>query len=332
MQLNINKEAKPLEVLLVASPKRIRILRYLFTSLLIGTNKNFVKRVTVAPLSKSEELMKILHWAKKELEAHGIHLGVVEGCTLKDPLGYCRQLLLETSEGPHIAIVDDDVLFTPKWAENVLKAFKLGCDIVFGALRPPFSYLKNQLMSFSISRYITRSMTVFNELFLCRDAEEIHNGVYEIKPKSLHNMIPCTQGLWGANMGFKLDKIKALGGFKSLGYVRGIPIGGDDTELCIRAFLKGYKVCYSTKARLLHVVDPRKMSKKYALLKYSTIAYVYKELQPKMETKIILGYVYSWLHELINIVGTSKHFSKTTDIMFHLSIPVMNIAMRKLLD
>ena len=331
MSSGIAEAPKQLEVLIVASPKRVDLLKYLFMSLLIGTNKDFVKSVIVAPLGEGEKLINILSWAERKLEDHGIRLRIVDGCTPKDPLGYCRQLLLENAEGPFVAIVDDDILFTPRWAENILKAFRLGCSIVFGALRPPFFYLKKQIMQSPISRYIIRSMTIYNELFLCRDINESYNGIYEIKPKSLHNMIQCTQGLWGANMSFKLDIVKALGGFKSLGYVRGVPIGGDDTELCIRAFLKGYKVCYSSKARLVHVVDPRKISKKYTLLKYSTIAYVYKELQPKLETETILGYVYAWLQELVNIVRTSKHFSRILDIGFHLSIPIMNIAIHKLL-
>ena len=133
-------------------------------------------------------------------------------------------------------------------------------------------------------------------------------------------------------MSFKLNVIKKLGGFKSLGYVSGIPIGGDDTELCIRAFRMGCKICYSSRAILIHVVDPRKMSKKYTLLKYSTITYIYKELQPKLGAETILGYIYSWFQELVNIVRTSNYFSKITDITLHLSLPIMNTIMHKLLE
>jgi GT2 family glycosyltransferase len=326
-----NKTKKQMEVLMVVTPKRAHLLKYSFSSLLIGSNKNFVKEVIVAPLGESEQLINALEWAKKKLEYYGIHLKIVYGCTSKDPLGYCRQLLLENAKGPFITIVDDDILFTPKYVENVMKAFYLGCDIVFGALRPPSFYLRNQMIRPSMSRYIIRSTTTYNELFLCGDAEHICDGIYEVKPRNLHNIIQCTQGLWGANMSFKLNILRALGGFKPLGYVRGMPIGGDDTELCVRAFLRGYKVCYSSRARLIHIVDPRKINKKYALLKYSTITYVYKDLQPKLEAETILGYIYSWLHELANIVRISKYPSKITDILFHLSIPIMNIAINRLL-
>jgi GT2 family glycosyltransferase len=69
----------------------------------------------------------------------------------------------------------------------------------------------------------------------------------------------------GANMSFRRDVLDDLGGFRSeLGRVGTVPVGCEETELCIRAVERnGGRLVYDPGARVRHTVPPERASWSY---------------------------------------------------------------------
>jgi hypothetical protein len=88
--------------------------------------------------------------------------------------------------------------------------------------------------------------------------------------KGLPEKLSPIRNLWGGNMSFRRSLMIGAGGFlemPELGNVGSTPVGGDETELCIRMRQQnpGGVILFDPKARVYHKVPPHKASYRYFL-------------------------------------------------------------------
>lgn len=72
----------------------------------------------------------------------------------------------------------------------------------------------------------------------------------------------------GANMAFRAELLRELGGFREgIGRRGSVPLGGEETDLCIRARRAhpGGRVVYDPAARVRHLVPPARATRRYFL-------------------------------------------------------------------
>lgn len=87
-----------------------------------------------------------------------------------------------------------------------------------------------------------------------------------------HNGMPASRtpvrNVIGANMAFRADLLRELGGFREgLGRVGSVPLGCEETDLCIRAqrLRPGTRVLYDPAARVRHIVPGERGTRRYFL-------------------------------------------------------------------
>lgn len=128
-------------------------------------------------------------------------------------LSGARNSGITAATGAVVAFLDDDALAAPDWLERLGAAY-VGQRVlgVGGAIAPRWD-----------DRRPPWFPPEFDWVLGCT-----YRGMPEA-PSRVRNLI-------GANMSFRRDALEALGGFRpGLGRVGSRPLGGEETELCIRA-------------------------------------------------------------------------------------------------
>lgn len=154
---------------------------------------------------------------------------------------------LEVATSDIIAFIDDDAIATPGWLEHLMRHYQDAKVIGVGGFLTP--------------KWLKKQPRWYPEEFFW-----IVGGSYKGMPETLSPI----RNLWGGNMSFRLSLMKQAGGFlemPELGNVGSTPVGGDETELCIRMRQQnpGGVILFDPKARVYHKVPAHKATLKYFL-------------------------------------------------------------------
>lgn len=144
-----------------------------------------------------------------------------------------------------VAFLDDDAEATPDWLERLVSLYDDDEVLAVGGRVEPV-------------------WEAGRPGYFARELDWIVGCTYRGMPKiatEVRNVI-------GANMSFRAEVIDRVGGFNtSLGRQGTLPLGCEETELCIRAVLgaPGSRVVYEPAALVLHHVPARRGSLRYMI-------------------------------------------------------------------
>ena len=146
-----------------------------------------------------------------------------------------RNAGIAQSSGSVVAFLDDDARADPEWLAGMLRGYRNESVIgVGGRIEPAWQ---------------EKRPAWFPDEF---------GWVVGCSYIGLPETMAAVRNVIGANMSFRREILEALGGFDSrLGRVAGLPIGCDETELCIRALRRfpGKRIVYNPEARVAHRVS-----------------------------------------------------------------------------
>jgi GT2 family glycosyltransferase len=154
---------------------------------------------------------------------------------------------LDVATSDIVAFIDDDAVATPGWTQHLLRHYESPRVIGVGGFLTP--------------KWLYKQPRWYPEEFFW-----IVGGSYKGLPEKLSPI----RNLWGGNMSFRRELMISAGGFlemPQLGNVGTTPVGGDETELCIR--LRQHNpdgvILFDPKAHVYHKVPAHKATFKYFL-------------------------------------------------------------------
>lgn len=160
-------------------------------------------------------------------------------------LSGARNTGVEASRGAIVAFLDDDAAANPQWVESLKSGYEdetvLG---VGGAIMPAWP---------------EERPTFFPVAF-----DWVVGCTYEGLPLQRANV----RNMIGANMSFRRDVFERIGGFDTgVGRNGHFPVGGEETELCIRALetTSHGRIVYEPTASVKHNVMPERTTWRYFL-------------------------------------------------------------------
>jgi len=159
-------------------------------------------------------------------------------------LSAARNTGVSWSLGTYVAFLDDDAVAKPDWLQRIARAYCLpDVAAVGGPVEPAWADGRPAWFP-----------PEFDWVVGCS-----YPGLPEA-PGATRNLI-------GANMSFRRSVLDSIGGFRpDIGRLGTQPLGGEETELCIRAgSVNGSVVLYDPSVRVRHVVDPSRASWGYFL-------------------------------------------------------------------
>jgi cellulose synthase/poly-beta-1,6-N-acetylglucosamine synthase-like glycosyltransferase len=154
---------------------------------------------------------------------------------------------LDVTTSDIVAFIDDDAVATPSWLEHLLRHYESPRVIGVGGFITP--------------QWLAKQPRWYPEEFFW-----IVGGSYKGLPEKLSPI----RNLWGGNMSFRRALMINAGGFlemPELGNVGSTPVGGDETELCIRLrqHNRAGVILFDPKARVYHKVPAHKATFGYFL-------------------------------------------------------------------
>lgn len=179
------------------------------------------------------------------VERHAAHLPVRRLFEPRPGKSYAANLLLEQAQGDVILWTDDDVLVQSDWIAAYVDAFKAMPHVSFfaGAIEPWFETEPPKW----IRKHLSRLAGVYA-------VAAYGNEVRPLRP---------ADGVFGANMAFRTDVARAFPLNTDLGRVRGLLIGGDDTELIQRVTGAGHLGYWLPTARVQHFIPSNRLNAGY---------------------------------------------------------------------
>jgi glycosyltransferase involved in cell wall biosynthesis len=162
-------------------------------------------------------------------------------------LSATRNTGIKYASGDIIAFMDDDAIADTKWLENLITDYS---DTSIAAVGGRLSPLWN-----------TQRPWWFPE-----EIDWVIGCTYKGHPEhktEVRNLIGC-------NMSFRKNVIQSIGDFGViLGRVNEVPVGGEETEYCIRInmFLPNQKIIYDPQAIIFHKVTQHRENIKYILMR-----------------------------------------------------------------
>jgi GT2 family glycosyltransferase len=156
-------------------------------------------------------------------------------------LACARNAGLRVARGELVAFTDDDVLVDPSWAPAVRAAFAAmpNVDCVTGLILPLEFETPAQLL---VERFASFGKGFLPRIYLLEE------------PPPDQPLFPYTAGYFGsgANMAFRTEVLRALGGFDPV-LGTGTPArGGEDLDVCIRLLQSGRRLAYEPRAIIWH--------------------------------------------------------------------------------
>jgi glucosyl-dolichyl phosphate glucuronosyltransferase len=150
---------------------------------------------------------------------------------------------MERASGDFLAFIDDDAIASPDWLEKLMSSYTDSTIMgVGGQIKP---------------RWDTARPKWFPDEF-----DWVVGCTYRGLPKektSIRNLISC-------NMSIRREIIETIGGFQvGIGRVKTLPVGCEETELCIRAIQHwpDRALLYDPAALVLHHVPESRTTRRY---------------------------------------------------------------------
>lgn len=154
-----------------------------------------------------------------------------------------RNTAIDMVEGGVVVFLDDDATPQPGWIEALLEPYAdPAVAAVGGAADPRWP--------------VARPPQLVGEL------NWIVGCTYTGQPETRTDV----RNLWGCNMSVRASVLDEVGGFdEQVGRIGLIPLGGEETELCIRIHQRvaGARVVYEPRARVDHRVTPARTTWAY---------------------------------------------------------------------
>ncbi|MEY9930237.1 O-antigen/teichoic acid export membrane protein/GT2 family glycosyltransferase [Catenulispora sp. GP43] len=157
-------------------------------------------------------------------------------------LSGARNTGIRTASHDVLAFLDDDAVADPDWLERLLASYENESVLGVGGL-------------------VTPRWDAERPAWFAREFDWVVGCSYRGMQIPVRNFI-------GANMSFRRDVAVRLGGFRTdLGRVGTRPVGGEDTEFCIRATseTEGGSLVYQERARVRHRVPEKRGTRRYFL-------------------------------------------------------------------
>ena len=158
-------------------------------------------------------------------------------------LSAARNTAVYTARGSVIAFLDDDVVVEPTWLSNLLRPYDSALTLgVGGGIHPD---------------WVAGKPSWFPEEY---------NWVVGCTYRGLPLTAAPVRNLIGANMSFRREPLIEAGGFRSdLGRVDALPLGCEETELCIRLARHNPRgqLIYEPRAAVRHTVPPERGTARY---------------------------------------------------------------------
>jgi len=233
---------KPLLSIVVTSytTERLKDIFELLDSIKSQTYKN-IEVIFVAERSK-ELYEKVKEYGEK------IGLGMFKALfNYGEPgLSQARNLGIKHANGHIIAFVDDDVVLSSCWAEELVRTFMLDDDII-GVTGPALPLWVDKSLSWLPEElhWLVSCTTWFN----CKKISDVRN-------------------VWGHNMAFKSEVFKRIGYFQTwTGFSYRVPLFasslGEDVDFSLRAKKIGKRLVYNPKVKVWHKVYSYRLSLKF---------------------------------------------------------------------
>ena len=156
-----------------------------------------------------------------------------------------RNVGFATATGEIVAFIDDDVHVPPQWAAKLLHTFQTvdGIDGLGGPVIPEWE--------------ISPPDWITPELYVCIGVGNYGNEARFLKKREY----PI-----GANMAFRSEMLRAVGGFDPrFGRIGKESVYNDEVELVDRIRQKGGKIYYDPQLDVYHLVSAARMNKTYFL-------------------------------------------------------------------
>jgi GT2 family glycosyltransferase len=147
---------------------------------------------------------------------------------------------LDEARGEIVAITDDDVLADPAWLERLAAGFETGDDVacVTGLILPVELESPSQIW---LDGYWGLG-------------KGFERRVFDGRPDPLRPLHPYTAGAFGsgANMAFRTEALRALGGFDPALGAGSAALGGDDLAAFFDVLAAGHRLVYEPAAIVRH--------------------------------------------------------------------------------
>lgn len=185
---------------------------------------------------------------------NGFVQGVVERCArsagvpvqcvreTRVGLGYARNAAVAAAEGEVIAFLDDDVLVDPRWASELVKAYReTGAAVVGGRIDPVWTVERPPWLGDELLGYLS---------------------ILDHGPD--RKLCSYPRYPFGANISFQRDLLRELGGFATnLGGGGGPTYLMDETEVCRRVERAGRQILYAPTVRVGHIVPASRVTRDF---------------------------------------------------------------------
>ena len=211
-------------------------------------------------------------------------------------LSCARNRGVAEATGEIIAFTDDDVRVDALWVEGVLSGF---------AQRGDVGCVTGLVASTSLER-------AAEQFFDARVSwsSSCERQVYDLRSGGAHGpLYPYAAGMFGtgANMAFRVDILRAIGGFDECLGAGSPTSGGEDLDIFVRTLRAGSAICYEPAALVWHDhrVDAEELERQMFGYGKGLAAYLAKLMlsrtAPQLARRMVAG---AWHY--VRLVGRSK--------------------------